>query len=112
MGDTSMNYQFARRLDAAPESFLDRLFAVSRDPEIISFAGGLPITSLIDVAGIRDAAAAVFADEGEAALQYTTTDGYLPCGNILRGGAIVPVWAFPPLQMRYASRTAPSSAWI
>ncbi|KAF1076917.1 PLP-dependent aminotransferase family protein [Methanogenium sp. MK-MG] len=73
-----MNYQFARRLDAAPESFLDRLFAVSRDPEIISFAGGLPMTSLIDVAGIRDAAAAVFADEGEAALQYTTTDGYLP----------------------------------
>ena len=73
-----MNYQFARRLDAAPESFLDRLFAVSRDPEIISFAGGLPMTSLIDVAGIRDAAAAVFADEGETALQYTTTDGYLP----------------------------------
>ena len=73
-----MNYQFARRLDAAPESFLDRLFAVSRDPEIISFAGGLPMTSLIDVTGIRDAAAAVFADEGEAALQYTTTDGYLP----------------------------------
>lgn len=73
-----MNYQFARRLDAAPESFLDRLFAVSRDPEIISFAGGLPMTALIDVAGIRDAAAAVFADEGDSALQYTTTDGYLP----------------------------------
>ena len=73
-----MHYQFARRLDAAPESFLDRLFAVSRDPDIISFAGGLPMTALIDVAGIRDAAAAVFADEGENALQYTTTDGYLP----------------------------------
>jgi 2-aminoadipate transaminase len=73
-----MDYHFARRLDAAPESFLERLFAVSRDPDIISFAGGLPMTSLIDVAGIRDAAAAVFADEGEAALQYTTTDGYLP----------------------------------
>lgn len=73
-----MDYHFARRLDAAPESFLGRLFALSRDPEIISFAGGLPMTSLIDVAGIRDAAAAVFADEGETALQYTTTDGYLP----------------------------------
>ena len=73
-----MKYQFARRLDAAPESFLDRLFAVSRDPKIISFAGGLPMTALIDVAGIRDAAAAVFADEGDTALQYTTTDGYLP----------------------------------
>ncbi|WAI00280.1 aminotransferase-like domain-containing protein [Methanogenium organophilum] len=80
-----MNYQFARRLDAAPESFLDRLFAVSRDPEIISFAGGLPMTSLIDVAGIRDAAAAVFADEGEAALQYTTTDGYLPLREYIAG---------------------------
>lgn len=73
-----MEYRFARRMTRASPSFLDRLFAVSRDPRIISFAGGLPATRFIDVEGLRDAAIHVFEDEGEEALQYTTTDGYLP----------------------------------
>lgn len=45
---------------------------------MISFAGGLPGSVHIDLEGIRDAARAVFAGEGRMALQYSTTDGYLP----------------------------------
>ena len=74
----SMEYRFAVRMRNAPESFLKKLFAVSSDPSIISFAGGLPDSNLIDVAGIRESAAHVLEEEGREALQYTTTEGYLP----------------------------------
>lgn len=71
-------YRFARRMAAVPPSFLGTLFAVSADPSVISFAGGLPSPAILDTAGIAEAAAGVLADEGPAALQYSTTDGYLP----------------------------------
>ena len=73
-----MQYHFADRMTCAPPSFLGKLFAVSSNPDIISFAGGLPNSSFIDAAGIRDAAIRVFEEEGSVALQYSTTDGYLP----------------------------------
>lgn len=73
-----MNYRFARRLNHAPPSFLDELFRVSADPSIISFAGGLPSSDLIDTAGIYKATCEVMEEDAHAALQYTRTDGYLP----------------------------------
>ena len=73
-----MEYRFARRMTRAPKSFLDELFRVSRDPEIVSFAGGLPASDLIDVEGIARAAKDVLCEDGCQALQYSTTDGYLP----------------------------------
>ena len=73
-----MQYRFADRMRCAPPSFLGRLFAVSTDPRIISFAGGLPNSGCIDVEGLADASRKVFEEEGHVALQYSTTDGYLP----------------------------------
>ncbi len=73
-----MEYRFSSRMGRVPESFLKELFRVSAVPGVISFAGGLPGSAYIDVEGIREAAREVFAEEGRTALQYTTTDGYLP----------------------------------
>lgn len=73
-----MEYRFADRMYHAPESFIEELFRVSGVPGVISFAGGLPDPSLIDVEGIGKAASAVMEEEGACALQYSTTDGYLP----------------------------------
>jgi 2-aminoadipate transaminase len=73
-----MQYRFADRVARAPESFLDELFRVSADPSIISFAGGLPSSALIDTEGIARAAREVMEEEPQVALQYTTTDGFLP----------------------------------
>jgi len=73
-----MHYRFAERLSRVPASFLDELFRVSADPSIISFAGGLPSSALIDLPGLREAVLAVLDDDGRTALQYSTTDGYLP----------------------------------
>ena len=71
-------YRFATRLSRAPVSLLDELFRVSADPSIISFAGGLPSSVLIDTNGIARATGMVLEEEGSNALQYSTTDGYLP----------------------------------
>jgi len=73
-----MPYHFADRMAYAPESFLGTLFAVSGDPDIISFAGGLPSSELIDTKGITEATRVVLEEDGSEALQYSTTDGYLP----------------------------------
>jgi 2-aminoadipate transaminase len=73
-----MQYRFADRVSRAPASFLEELFRVSSDPSIISFAGGLPSSALIDTGGIARAARDVMEEEPQVALQYTTTDGYLP----------------------------------
>jgi 2-aminoadipate transaminase len=74
----TLQFQFATRLSGMPSSFLNELFRLSADPSIISFAGGLPSTSLIDTGGIARATEAVLAEDAGAALQYTTTDGYRP----------------------------------
>jgi len=78
MPDHHRKYRFADRIAQAPESFLKELFRVSSDPAIISFAGGLPSAALIDTTGIAQATHDVLLEEPEIALQYTTTDGYLP----------------------------------
>ena len=73
-----MAFRFADRLAHVPSSFLEELFRVSADPSVISFAGGLPSSALIDVAGLRESILAVMDEEGRTALQYSTTDGFLP----------------------------------
>ena len=73
-----MEYRFARRMGCLPPSFLGELFRVSSQPGVISFAGGLPGSDVIDVEGIAEASRHVLSEEGRIALQYSTTDGFLP----------------------------------
>jgi 2-aminoadipate transaminase len=69
---------FASRMAKTPKSFIREILKVTEDPRIISFAGGLPNPDLIDVGGIAKAAARVLEADGKSALQYSTTEGYLP----------------------------------
>jgi 2-aminoadipate transaminase len=71
-------YTFAPRMAKTPKSFIREILKVTERPEVISFAGGLPSPALIDVDGIRDACASVLENDGKVALQYSTTEGYLP----------------------------------
>lgn len=54
------------------------ILKVTEDPEIISFAGGLPNPKCFPVREVAKAAQKVFSECGEAALQYSTTEGFLP----------------------------------
>jgi 2-aminoadipate transaminase len=51
---------------------------VPGQPDIISFAGGLPAAELIPVDALAQAHAELFATEGRAARQYRITEGWLP----------------------------------
>ena len=73
-----MTYQFASRMGKTPRSFIREILKVTEDPKIISFGGGLPNPALFPVEEIREAARDVLSEDGKTALQYSTTEGYLP----------------------------------
>jgi 2-aminoadipate transaminase len=75
---TAQRYTFAPRMAKTPKSFIREILKVTERPEVISFAGGLPSPALIDVEGISSACASVLEKDGKVALQYSTTEGYLP----------------------------------
>ncbi len=77
-GTSKKQYKFAPRMAKTPKSFIREILKVTENPDIISFAGGLPNPELIDVEGIARAAARVLANDGRSVLQYSTTEGYLP----------------------------------
>ncbi|MUM76923.1 aminotransferase class I/II-fold pyridoxal phosphate-dependent enzyme [Pseudodesulfovibrio sp. F-1] len=66
---------FARRMGTVHRSFIREILKVTADPEIISFAGGLPNPELFPVAAMDKAAHEVFSTIGASALQYSTTEG-------------------------------------
>jgi len=70
--------QFADRVAKAQRSFIREILKVTADPSVISFAGGLPNPAAFPVAEIAAAAAKVLHEAGPSALQYSTTEGYLP----------------------------------
>src|SRR5215510_4133315 len=70
--------RFARRISRMPVSAIREILKVTERPEVISFAGGLPAPEFFPVAEIARAYQDVFADEGPAALQYSTTEGWRP----------------------------------
>ena len=65
-------------MENVPKSFIREILKVAADPEIISFAGGLPNPELFPVKEIQDACLKVLKRDGKEVLQYSTTEGYLP----------------------------------
>jgi len=70
--------RFAGRMGSVHRSFIREILKAAVDPQIISFAGGLPNPRFFPVRELDEAAHKVLATDGEAALQYSTTEGYLP----------------------------------
>jgi len=70
-----MHELFARRMSTVHRSFIREILKVTADPEIISFAGGLPNPELFPVEAMDKASREVFAEIGASALQYSTTEG-------------------------------------
>ncbi|RJE48592.1 MULTISPECIES: PLP-dependent aminotransferase family protein [unclassified Dehalobacter] len=73
-----MEYNYAKRINHLKASEIREILKVTENPEIISFAGGLPAPELFPVDEIKEVSRIVLEEEGTEALQYTTTEGYLP----------------------------------
>ncbi len=59
-------------------SEIREILKITENPEVISFAGGLPAPELFPIEEIKKINEIVLAEDGQKALQYTTTEGYHP----------------------------------
>lgn len=68
--------QFANRMDLLQGSEIRELLKLTAQPDIISFAGGLPAAELFPVDEMIAASKAVLEEHGREAMQYSTTEGF------------------------------------
>ncbi len=75
---TPWNHRYALRMQGMKSSVIRELLKLTENPKIISFAGGLPAPEIFPVAAFEEAAVRVLREYGSRALQYSTTEGYMP----------------------------------
>lgn len=77
-----MNYRYSSRLGSFSSSAVREILKLTQGDSIISFAGGLPAEEHFPVAAVAEAFQRVMA-QGNKALQYGLTEGYLPLREAL-----------------------------
>lgn len=75
---TPWRHRYAQRMQWMGSSMIRELLKLTAQPEIISFAGGLPAPELFPVEEFEAAAYRVLDKHGSQALQYSTTEGFMP----------------------------------
>ncbi len=76
-----MAVRYARRMDLFKTSELGDILKLTEKEDIISFAGGLPASELFPIEEMKKVAVKVLDECGEQALQYSSSQGYLPLRN-------------------------------
>ena len=70
--------RFSKRVRNMQGSDIREIGKLTADPEIISFAGGMPDPDLFPIAELKQISARVLEQQGKVALQYNATAGHLP----------------------------------
>lgn len=73
-----MNHLFSERVKKAKASEIREILKLTQQPEIISFAGGLPAPELFPIDEMKVVTQKVLENMGKEALQYSPTEGYDP----------------------------------
>jgi 2-aminoadipate transaminase len=81
--ETLWTDRFAHRTERMTSSVIRELLKLLEDPEIISFAGGLPAPEVFPLERIEEATRRVLREQGAQALQYGPTEGYRPLRDLL-----------------------------
>ncbi len=76
-------HRYAQRTQRMTSSAIRELLKLIAQPDIISFAGGLPAPELFPVEEIKEAVETVLTSKGSQALQYSTTEGFPPLRDML-----------------------------
>ncbi|MBI5946467.1 MAG: PLP-dependent aminotransferase family protein [Chloroflexi bacterium] len=80
---TPWEYRYAHRTQKMGSSVIRELLKLTEQPDIISFGGGLPAPEVFPVKEFQEACNQVLTDHGAQALQYSTTEGYLPLREMI-----------------------------
>ncbi|MFZ2097773.1 MAG: PLP-dependent aminotransferase family protein [Anaerolineales bacterium] len=80
---TPWEYRFAQRTQLMASSTIRELLKLTEEPDMISFAGGLPALDVFPIEEFRQACDKVLRDHGAQALQYGTTEGFLPLREMI-----------------------------
>jgi len=80
---TPWEHRYAQRTQKMTSSAIRELLKLTQDPEIISFAGGLPAPDVFPVEQFKEACDLVLSEVGPQALQYGMTEGYLPLREMI-----------------------------
>ncbi len=75
---TPWKHRYSSRMQGIGGSLIRELLKITQDPEMISFAGGLPAPDVFPVDAFREASCRVLDTFGPQALQYSATEGYPP----------------------------------
>lgn len=73
----------AARTESMKSSAIRELLKLTQDPDIISFAGGLPAPDFFPLREVEEACRYIIREDGAEALQYSTTEGYPPLKEYL-----------------------------
>ena len=80
---TPWEYRYAHRIQKMGSSVIRELLKLTEQPDIISFAGGLPAPEVFPIKEFRDACNNVLEYLGPQSLQYSTTEGYRPLREMI-----------------------------
>ena len=80
---TAWTSRYAQRTKNLKSSAIRELLKFTQNPEIISFAGGLPAPDVFPAERFREACCKVLADQPQLALQYGATEGYEPLREMI-----------------------------
>jgi len=80
---THWDEKFCDRCQVMSSSVIREILKFTQMPEVISFAGGLPAPELFPIREFEEACAHVLRTDGEKALQYGLTEGFLPLKEAL-----------------------------
>lgn len=73
-----MEHLYSQRVKQVKASEIREILKLTQQPEIISFAGGLPAPELFPIEAMKVVTQKVLNEMGREALQYSTTEGYDP----------------------------------
>ncbi|MFO7878919.1 MAG: PLP-dependent aminotransferase family protein [Bacteroidota bacterium] len=75
---SDLNSIYSESAQGMKRSAIREILKLTQNPDIISFAGGLPAPESFPVDDIAKVSQKVLAEQGTAALQYGTTEGFVP----------------------------------
>jgi len=81
--ETPWDHRYAQRMQRMKASAIRELLKLVEDPDVISFAGGMPAPEVFPIKEFQEACNKVLLEKGPLALQYGATEGYTPLREMI-----------------------------